>query len=207
MVRRTAIRAVAVALALNAPLACSPSSAERDRAGPTATVATEPPRTTTTDPYAVPAVIDVAYVNRVLAALDAANGDVARLVIRTRTITQEVYDRLKALYVNPTFMQIKLDGYERDIRENFRDYKSPPGNRKSTVSRIISARPACVFVQVSRDYSAVGINPLAELQTQWVGLTRLDEGQDPNRYNPTPWAFTYDGFQADRAQPSDPCAS
>ena len=33
--------------------------------GPTATVPTTPP-----DPYAVPAVIDEAYVNRVLAALD-----------------------------------------------------------------------------------------------------------------------------------------
>ena len=38
--------------------------------GPTATRPTVPP-----DPYAVPAVIDEAYVNRVLAALDQANGE------------------------------------------------------------------------------------------------------------------------------------
>ncbi len=204
MVRRTAIQAVLAALALTAPAACSSSS---DNAGPTATVATEPAPTTTTDPYAVPATIDVAYVNRVLAGLDAAVGDVTRLVVRTRTITQEAYDRLKAIYAEPDFMQIKLDGYEHDMRDEFRSYKSPPGNRQSTVSRLISVRPACIFVQVSRDYTAVGVNPLAELQTQWVGLTLLDHTRDPNGYNPTPWGYTYDGFQADRTQPTDPCAS
>ena len=94
MVRRTAIQAVLAALALTAPVACSSGS---DKAGPTATVATEPAPTTTTDPYAVPATIDVAYVNKVLAGLDAAVGDVTLLVVRTRTLTQEAYDRLKAI--------------------------------------------------------------------------------------------------------------
>ena len=155
----------------------------------------------------MPAVIDVAYVNRVLAGLDAAVGDVARLVLRTRTITQETYDRLKAIYVNPTFLQIRIDGLERDISEGFRSYKSQPGDRKSNVSRLISARPSCIFVQISRDYTAVGINPLADLQTQWVGLRLLDRGHGPNSYNPTSWAYSYDGFQADGAQPTDPCAS
>jgi len=218
MARRAAILAVLAAVVLTALVACSPSSgADRDSAGtvntvrtePTAnpTIATAPLATTTTNPYAVPAVIDVAYVNRVLAGLDAAVGDVARLVLRTRTITQEAYDRLKAIYGDRTFLQINIDGLERDIREGFRSYKSPAGDRKSTVSRLISARPSCIFVQISRDYSAVGINPLSELQTQWVGLRLLDQGRDPNDYNPTPWAYTYDGFPADRAQPPDPCAS
>ncbi len=207
MVRRTAIQAVLAALALTAPAACSSSSADRDNANPTATVATEPPRTTTTNPYAVPATIDVAYVNRVLAGLDAALGDVARLAVRTRTISQEAFDRIKAIYADPVFMQISIDGYERDIREDFRSYKSPPGNRKSSVSRLVSARPSCIFVQINRDYSAVSVDPLAELQAQWVGLTLLDRARDPNGYNPTPWAYTYDGFQADRTQPTDPCAS
>lgn len=152
-------------------------------------------------------VIDVAYVNRVLAGLDAANGDITRLVIRSRTITQEAYDRLRAIYVDPTFMQINIDGYENDIRENFRSYRSSPGNLKSTVTRLISTGSGCIFAQVSRDYTAVGINPLAELQTQWVALTLLDRSRDPHGYNPTPWAYKYDGFPANRTQPADPCAS
>lgn len=208
MARRMAFRAVAVALALTAFAgACSPSSADRAGGGATGVVPTEPPRTTTTNPYAVPAVIDAAYVNRVLAGLDAAVGDILRLVQRTNTIPPEAYDRLKAIYSDPSFLQIKIDGYQRDIRDQFRAYRSPPGNRQSIVGRIISAKQTCVFVEIRRDYSAVGANPLPELATQWVGLKTLDRSRDPSGYNPTPWTLTYDGFPADRSQPSDPCAS
>src|SRR5205085_10070389 len=63
---------------------------------PTATV---PVATTTTNPYAVPEVIDEAYVNRVLAGLDAAVGDMLRLVVSARTIPPEALERLRALYI------------------------------------------------------------------------------------------------------------
>src|SRR5687768_15070166 len=64
--RRTAIPTVLAALALTASVACSGRAADRGSAGANPTVATEPPTTTTTNPYAVPAVIDAAYVDRVL---------------------------------------------------------------------------------------------------------------------------------------------
>ena len=67
-VRRVLRRVVALALLLTA---CS--SGHRV---PTAQVRPAPP--TTADPYAVPAVIDIAYVNRVLAALDQVDGDATR---------------------------------------------------------------------------------------------------------------------------------
>jgi hypothetical protein len=205
VVRRTAIQAVLAALAFTALAACSDSSS--DKAGPTATVATEPAPTTTTDPYAVPAVIDAAYVNRVLAGLDAAVGDVLRLIMRTNTIPPEAYDRLKALYANPEFMQIKIDGYQRDIRERFKSYRPSPGNKISTVNRLLTARPTCVFVEVQRDYKAVGVAPSSDLDMQWVGLKPLDPNRDPHHFNPTQWAYTYDGFPPDRSQPPDPCVS
>jgi hypothetical protein len=203
VVRRTAIRATLATLLLAACVACSPSSAEK--AGPAATVATEPAPTTTTDPYAIPAVIDAAYVNRVLAGLDAAVGDIVRLIIRTKTIPVEAYNRLRSLYADPDFLQIKIDGYQRDIREEFRSYKANPGNRTSTVSKVITARPTCVFVQISRDYTAVGLAPLPELQVQWVGLRLSHPPADPT-YNPTPWSYVYDGFPSDHSQPPDPCS-
>lgn len=71
---------VVAALALAASACSSSTGAARP---PSATVGTETPRTTTTNPYAVLAVIDTAYVNRVLAGLDAAVGGVTRLVVRT----------------------------------------------------------------------------------------------------------------------------
>ena len=54
---------------------------------PTATV---PQATTTTDPYAIPTVIDEAYVNRVLAGLDHAVGDVTRTAILSAAVTQDI---------------------------------------------------------------------------------------------------------------------
>ena len=195
--------AVALTILL-ASSACTRSATDRGTAG--GTVATEPLPTTTTNPYAVPAVIDVAYINRVLAGLDAVRGNTLRIVIRTNTIPPEAYDQVKALYTNPAPMQETIDGYQRGIRERFVNYKPDPGNRISTVARIVTTQPTCIFVQVKRDYSAVSLNPTGDFQTQWVGLRPLDQARDPHGYNPTSWAYVYDGFEPDRSQPSDPCA-
>ncbi len=89
-----------MAVALLVLAACG---GDKEPLGPTATV---PQPTTTTDPYAVPAVIDEAYVNRVLAGLDQAVGDIVRLVVSTRDIPPEVIDRLKAMYVGDA-LQLK----------------------------------------------------------------------------------------------------
>jgi hypothetical protein len=202
---RTAIRVALAAALLAASAACSPSGA--DKAGPTATVRTEPERTTTTNPYAVPAVIDAAYVNRVLAGLDAAIGDVTRLVLRTRSIPPEAYDRLKALFADPEFLQLMIDGFQQDIRENFRNYRADPGNDLTLVTELITAHSDCIFTRVRRDSTAVGVQPSPSLEVQWVALKPLDRNRDPNGFNPTPWAFVYDGFPPNHAQPKSPCAN
>ena len=54
-----------------------------------------PQGTTTTNPYAVPPVIDEPYVNRVLAGLDHSVGDAVRLAMRTRLMDEEVFYRLQ----------------------------------------------------------------------------------------------------------------
>ncbi len=202
---RKAVRVALAGIVLAASAACSDSSA--DKATPTATVATEPPPTTTTNPYAVPAVIDVAYVNRVLAGLDAAVGDVTRLVVRTRTIPREAVDRLQAIYADQDFLQIQIDNYQADMRKGFAGYKPDPGNKSTAVSRLISGRATCIFAEAHRDYSAVGINTSNAPHTIWIALRPLDQTRDPNHYNPTPWAYVYDGFPPDRSQPPDPCVA
>lgn len=193
------------AAALAASAACSSNSP--DRAGPSATVATEPAPTTTTDPYAVPAVIDTAYVNRVLAGLDAAMGDVLRLIVRTRTIPPEAYDRLRALYPDDERLQRSIDSFQRDLRQNFSGYRADPGDKTSTVTQLITATRACIFTRVARDYSNVGTSPLPALDVQWIGLKPLDTNRDPSGYNPTKWVFVYEGFPPDRSEAPNPCAS
>lgn len=216
MLRRTAIPAAVATLALLAS-ACSGGTAEKGSAGANPTLATEPPHsnptlatvpppTTTTNPYAVPAVIDVAYVNRVLAELDAVLGDVARLVVTTRTIPREAYDRLRAIYQSDEFLQIALDGFQLDIRDNFTGYKANLGNQRSIVSQLLTSKSNCIFARIERDYSAVGTSPSTSLSTQWISLKPLNSAQDPSHYNRTAWAYVYDGFPKSHSQPQDPCA-
>ena len=216
VVRRTAISALAATLALVASTACSSGGGERGSAGANPTVATDPPRTnpsiatvpaptTTTIPYAVPAVIDAAYVNRVLAGLDAVTGDAVRLVLQTRTIPRDVYDRLKAIYSDDKWLQIDIDGLQSDMRAGFSTYRPVPGNQVTTVTQLITVRAQCIFARVNRDYSAVGNNSTSD--TQWVALKPSDPACDVRGYNHTQWSLAYNGYTSNRTQPPDPCAS
>jgi hypothetical protein len=198
-------RAVTVLLLLTLA-ACSK---DKPRAAtPGATVPTAPPftTTTTTDPYAVPSVIDATYVNRVLAGLDEQEGAVVRLVIRDKTISMEVLERLKAIYASPSRLQLEIDALQLALRNGMRNYLPQPGTRLTTVERLISSTSGCIFAQVRRDYAAVGVNPEPP-GSEWVGLKSMDRTNDPRGYNNTGWAFVYDGFPRDRSEPPNPCSA
>ena len=191
---------VGVALAMLVLAACGGDNE------PPVPAATLPRVTTTTNPYAVPFVIDEAYVNRVLAGLNGLIGDAVRLVVRTKLIDEEVFYRFQAAYVGD-FLQLQLDHLQRDLFANFPGAREVPGDKKTTVVRLITIEPSCIFAEVSKDFSAVVDRPDSTPSTQWVALVPLEHGKDPANYNPTPWMFIYDGFQEDRSQPPDPCAS
>jgi hypothetical protein len=193
-----------VVVGLLALAACS--SAEPAAQVPSATVPTAPATTTTTDPYAVPAVIDAAYVNRVLAGLDAVVGDVVRLVVRTKTIPPEGVERLRAIYGTDAMLDLILDSLSRDLAQGLSAYRQDPGDRRSSVSELISGDKSCIFARVARDYSAVSLNPLPQLTTQWVGLVPLDQTRDPRRHNAVGWMLVYDGAERNfGAPPTNPC--
>lgn len=205
-VRRTAIPAILTAALLVAATACRQTNADKAATGPTATVATEPAPPTTTDPYAVPPVIDAAYVNRVLAGLDAVMGDAVRLVIVTRTLPREALDRLRAVYGNDQWLQTSIDSFQRDLRNGLTSYKTDPGNKVSITNKLLVVTRDCIFAEVSRDYSKVGVN-VSSPDTQWVALRPLDPLRDPHGYNSTKWALIYDGYTESRSRPSDPCGT
>jgi len=171
---------------------------------PHASVPTAP--VPTTNPYAIPAVIDAAYVNRILAALDAVNGDVLRLLAKTRTVPDEARARLKAMYVDREYLG-QVSGLATEQADGFPGLKPNPGNRRTVVSKLLVASSSCVFAKVDRDQSPVGDNPSPDLAVQWVGLVPLDPSRDPNRYNPTPWMYVYDGFPASHSEPKNPCGN
>jgi hypothetical protein len=173
---------------------------------PLVPTATLPQGTTTTDPYAVPAVIDEAYVNRVLAGLDKAYGDITRIVVAERSIPPEVIQRLNALYVED-LVQFQIDVLQFKLLRGLKGYKTPPGDARSIVTNLISVQPRCIFVQISRDASLVVDSSNVQFSTLWVALVPADPTLDPNGFNPTPWALLYEGFLRDHSQPEDPCRS
>ncbi|HVL27121.1 MAG TPA: hypothetical protein VM390_03165 [Acidimicrobiales bacterium] len=176
---------------------------------PSATVGTEPPTTTTTHPYAVPPVIDAAYVNRVLEGLDKAYGDILRHTIQVRTISDEAVQRLRALYAQDRDVQLRVDLFQELIRLNFRGLRIPPGNQTTRIDHLFTASPGCIFARVVRDSTGVAeASPGNETRTYWVGLVPIDPTRNAILLNDTGWAYTFEGFPPPGfPDPPNQCAS
>ena len=172
---------------------------------PLAPIGTLPFGTTTTNPYAIPAVIDEAYVNRVLAGLDQAMGDMLRLVLSTKSISAEAVDRVTAVYIG-RHRQNQLDLLAADYADGFPNYRQPPLNHTTIVSTLLVGTPACIFAEVSRDYSGVSLDPYTENSDLWVVLVPADKYVERSAYNTTNWVYLYDGFEPDGTAPESPCA-
>jgi hypothetical protein len=173
---------------------------------PLVPTATLPQGTTTTDPYAVPAVIDEAYVNRVLAGLDKAYGDITRIVVAERSVPPDVVQGLNAVYVG-RLIQAHIDLFQVEVERGLGGYQQQPGDNRSIVTNVISVKPNCVFAMITRDSSSVVLSPDLRFATQWVALVPADITFEIHRFNPTGWAFLYEGFPRDFSQPEDPCLS
>jgi len=192
---------IAVLVALPACSSDAPNS------GPSATAGTAAPNTTTANPYAIPVVIDVGYVGRVLDGLDALKGDVTRLIVTSKTIPREAFDRLQAMYTSDDLLDREITSYSKDLADGLSAYRPNPGNKKSTVRELITKTPQCLYVRVDRDYSAVGVNGTTG-RAEWIALRPLDRSRDPHNYNQTGWAYLYEGFTQQRTQPAqNPCVA
>ncbi len=151
-----------------------------------------------------PGTDEVATVDRILAGLDGVIGDLQRSLVRDRRISSEVTDRLRAVYTGPELLN-QIDAFRADVDGGLAGYQSPPGNRVTTVSRLLTASPICIFAEVTRDYGPVTAGPPPPPASLYVVLVTKTETDDPKALNPTPWAMLYDGVQADGSQPEDVC--
>jgi hypothetical protein len=146
----------------------------------------------------------IADVNQVLAGLDGVMGDLQRILVRERKITTDVTDRLRAIYTGPELLN-QIDAFRADVDSGLVGYKANPGNRVTTVSRLITASPICMFAEVKRDYSPVAVGLSSKPSTLYVVLVNKTDADDPKHLNPTPWTMIYDGVQDDGTQPDDIC--
>lgn len=193
------MRRTAAALALLVVVLLTACSGGRSKgaaaAGPTTT---GPPATDTS-------AADIASVNHILAGLDGVMGDLQRILAKERQITPDVTDRLRAIYAGPELLN-QIDAFKADVASGLLGYKAVPGNRVTTVSRLITATPICMFAEVQRDYSPVAVGLSSKPTTLYVVLINKEDGDDPKHLNPTPWTMIYDGVEANGSQPEDLCS-
>ncbi|MDP9404395.1 MAG: hypothetical protein M3P85_13955 [Actinomycetota bacterium] len=182
--------ALLVGLALAAG-ACRGSTKADNVADPTVpTEVTLPASTTTTepaDPFAVPATIDAAYVNRVLVELEKVYGDVVRKIRATRLYERSDAASLLAIFNQPLFERQAtsfgdIPGQDADL------FRQPIGNRRITVERLVKARPDCIFATVTFDFSGVLLKPPPP-KRKYITLKPTQTGADPGNINPTPWSY------------------
>jgi len=155
------------------------------------TIATDPAPTTATvgaDPFAIPDVIDAAYVNRVLAALYAVDGDITREILRTRSAGPGVVEQLAAIYGEPQ-LTLEIDGLARFLREDPAKFRDPPGDRIVTVMEVVAASDQCVIAVGDLSLAQVAPGPavLGPGERYLVSLAPRTSRPDEARYNPTPF--------------------
>jgi hypothetical protein len=164
-----------------------------------------PPATTssTTADYSVPEVIDVAYVERVMAALDHVYGDAIRTLSTERTINEEFLNRLKAIYTRQQFA-FWQDVWVKDAAEGLHGLRSEPGDPKTLFRELVIATPTCVLARVDRDFSSVNEQPDRPTPQEFIALVPAVSQQE---FNPTPWIISFDGYVSspEGAQPEAPC--
>lgn len=186
---RSAGLALLLVLALGAGPACNRS----DGTPPSRTVREETTTSSTStttleQSYAVPKVIDKAYVNRVLAALDEIHGGVARRVLDTGQLAPEDLVPIRAIYNDPIFPAI-AEGLAMLTNEDPAVVHHPPGNRRTSVVRVLTSSSACVHAEVRVDISEVVVDPPPP-RPAFLELRPTQVDADPNDMNPTPWSIS-----------------
>lgn len=182
------VRSLVLVAALALVASCNGGSGD----GPATTL--PPPPTSTSapaDPYTVPAVIDETYVNRVLAALDQVEGDVIRSLVATRLPQLDDTVRLRAIYNDPQF-QLELDALIKSAKTDLSEYRTPPGNRKTIVARLVIARGDCILLEAAKDFSEVVriAPPTPPDDLDVITLRPTQAGADPKNLNLTPWSIS-----------------
>ena len=160
------------------------------------TTSAPPPSTstsTTTSPPVVdpvPAVITVPYVNSVLAQLDTIYSDALRTTLTTKTIPPSVVTMLRAIYADPLYTT-ELHVFHDQLQHVPQDLRSPMGVRITTVARLISAQPKCIFISTKTDFSQLVVDPGAPFGSEYYSLVSKSPRDDPHHLNLTPWMFGY----------------
>ena len=173
----------------------SATSATSPAVTPATPAVTTLPATTTSlpggiNPDVIPSVITIPYVDAVFRVLNHINGNAARLLIDSGTISTTVVADLKSIY-GPLLLPVELRVFDAGLKQDTSNLRHPMGNRVTLVNRIISSSASCIFVESVTDLSAVEVRPTAQASSEYWELTLKQKSQDPEAINPTPWVAAY----------------
>jgi hypothetical protein len=166
--------------------ACSAS----DATPPTRTVREAPTTTSSTtleQSYAVPDVIDTAYVNRVLAALEHIAGDVVRKIHTTGQFAQEDLIPLRAIYNDPEF-EIQAQGFALLVADDPSGRHEQPGDPLVEAVRIVRTQAACIYVEARVDLGRI-LRQSPPPRMVFLQLALTQASADAGDINPTPWSI------------------
>lgn len=162
-----------------------------------------PPPATPTESYEVPAVIDEAYVERVLNALYRVEGDALRLMLEAGTMTPEAERLLQSLYAED-YLPPVVDAYQTEAAAGFVNVRRPSGDTTFDVHEVISATPTCIFASGLRNFSATAGEPPD--RTGEEDFVWLSPSQPQQAGNPTPWKIELQLYRTDGLPEEDRCA-
>jgi hypothetical protein len=168
------------------------SSARVHPAVPTASTLPAP------NPDVIPPVITAAYVNAVFTVLNHINGNATRSLFRSNSVTPTVSIQLRAIFNSPLFGQ-EMRNASASLSLPRSNLRQPLGDIVTTVVRLISATPKCIFVETTSSFTAVLVKPSGPASSEYWALQPKQPGIDPGRTNPTPWALS---FNADYLTPT-----
>lgn len=157
------------------------------------------------DVSAIPETIDEPYLNAVLAALDEVDGEATRIIKASKRIFPEAADVLNSIYSDEAVLIQTQNWADSIVRDpELGGVRPEPGNRRTTVERIIAASPTCVWLATKRDRSTVNVNP-GPTRTTYIAMKPLDPSNDPNDVNRTAWMIVQEGLLSDGSEPPNPC--
>jgi hypothetical protein len=133
----------------------------------------------------------------VLQVLDRVQGDVVRRIVDTGAFTAADAVPLRAVFLDPE-LRAQTEGFA-GLVDSLGRLRTPPGDNRTTVVRILTARPDCIYAETTVDVAATVVDPPPPF-TSFVALRPSRQGADPQRVNPTPYAIA-----AEHPEARDPC--
>jgi hypothetical protein len=166
------------------------------RPGGTATVpAAAATASTTTDPWAVPSTITPAYLDRVLAELNHIDGNAFRDARAHNAVTATYVADERAIRAGAHELQLREDAIAKEVSIDWSGIADVPGDRKMTVTSILSSPETCIVAAVDIDLSGVTVGTPQKYPPWFVALVHATG-------NTTHWALADDGFEQGGGTPS-----